>query len=548
MKPTIVEAIRDANLFRPYVTGDSEGSLDSWQPWITFLKVLYALPLDRAEHDLVRQCTGRDPEQLPSEGFGEALVLCGRRSGKSKICGLISAAEAVLGGRERHLDPGEIGLVAVLSPTRAQSRIIHSYAAGAFASTSILEGELFEEQRDSFKLNSGVEISIITGDPRKARGYTLLAAVVDEVAMFGLSEESKVKSDTELVRAIRPSLATTGGRLICVGTPYRAAGYAYNVFRNHWGNEEGDILVWNAPSLVMNPTLSPKVVERAVAEDPTAAAVEYCVACGLFREDVDSYVERSVVEACVIRGRKELAPRGDVTYSAFCDVSGGRHDDAALAIAHQEGPIVVVDLVERYKAPHNPHVVVARMADTLRRYGATEATGDAYAAEWTKTTFEEMGIAYRRATRNAWKDGIPSEVAKPKSQLFLELLPRLSSGTVELPDDDTLVAQLSNLQRRTRSGGRDTVDHPPGGKDDVANAVAGAAVTALEEETVVSAGDPPPRRDPLVELGDHWHDPLTQALLQDIHQHPRRGENPNEALQLWAWRASKGQRCNHPYL
>ena len=46
-----------------------------------------------------------------------------------------------------------------------------------------------------------------------------------EIAMFGLSEESKVRSDTELVRALRPSLASTGGRLLCVGTPYAARGY-----------------------------------------------------------------------------------------------------------------------------------------------------------------------------------------------------------------------------------------------------------------------------------------------------------------------------------
>jgi hypothetical protein len=36
-----------------------------------------------------------------------------------------------------------------------------------------------------------------------------------------------------------------------------------------------------------------------------------------------------------------------------------------------------------------------------------------------------------------------------------------------------LVDQLVNLERRTGRGGRDIIDHPPHGHDDIANAVAG---------------------------------------------------------------------------
>lgn len=38
--------------------------------------------------------------------------------------------------------------------------------------------------------------------------------------------------------------------------------------------------------------------------------------------------------------------------------------------------------------------------------------------------------------------------------------------------------QLVGLERRTARGGRDSIDHPPGGHDDVANAVAGALLGA----------------------------------------------------------------------
>ena len=59
-------------------------------------------------------------------------------------------------------------------------------------------------------------------------------------------------------------------------------------------------------------------------------------------------------------------------------------------------------------------------------------------------------------------------------------LPLINSGRVELLDRPRLVAQLCGLERRTAWGGRDSIDHGPGGHDDVANAVAGALVAVAE--------------------------------------------------------------------
>ena len=47
-----------------------------------------------------------------------------------------------------------------------------------------------------------------------------------------------------------------------------------------------------------------------------------------------------------------------------------------------------------------------------------------------------------------------------------------------LLDISQLFSELRNLVQRARSGGRDSVDHPPRGHDDLANAVAGAVILA----------------------------------------------------------------------
>ena len=70
---------------------------------------------------------------------------------------------------------------------------------------------------------------------------------------------------------------------------------------------------------------------------------------------------------------------------------------------------------------------------------------------------------------------------KPKSELYRDLLPLINSGAVDLLENERLIVQLTQLERRTARGGKDSIDHTPGAHDDLANAVAGALVTAFRE-------------------------------------------------------------------
>ncbi len=90
-------------------------------------------------------------------------------------------------------------------------------------------------------------------------------------------------------------------------------------------------------------------------------------------------------------------------------------------------------------------------------------TGDRYAGEWPRARFREHGIEFEQS-------------ARPKSDLYHDLLPLLNARRVELLEQPRLAAQLVGLERRTARSGRDSIDHAPGGHDDVANAVAGVLV------------------------------------------------------------------------
>jgi hypothetical protein len=68
-----------------------------------------------------------------------------------------------------------------------------------------------------------------------------------------------------------------------------------------------------------------------------------------------------------------------------------------------------------------------------------------------------------------------------KSEIYGEFLPIVMQGRVELLDIKQQTIELRQLERRTRSGGKDVVDHPQGLHDDAANAAAGACVLAGKE-------------------------------------------------------------------
>lgn len=154
---------------------------------------------------------------------------------------------------------------------------------------------------------------------------------------------------------------------------------------------------------------------------------------------------------------------------AFCDPSGGRQDAFTLATAHQEHPPagdkrpsrVVLDVLQAVAPPFDPETVVSSMADTLKSYGVREVRGDQYAGNWVPAAFSRHGITYKA-----------SEFSR--SELYLEVLPLFSQGRIELLDLSVLRTQLLLLERRTRAGGRDSVDHPRGAHDDHANSAAGA--------------------------------------------------------------------------
>jgi hypothetical protein len=191
--------------------------------------------------------------------------------------------------------------------------------------------------------------------------------------------------------------------------------------------------------------------------DPIAASAEYLAT---FRSDVGSFLDLDLIERTVELGRRERAPLPHAEYVAFTDPSGGSHDSFTLAIGHRDHERMVLDVCRGIRPPFDPSVVVKEYATLLKSYRCYSVTGDRYSGEWTVEAFAKEGIHYKH-----------SEFTK--SQLYLESLPLFAQGAVDLLDYQPLLLELMQLERRTARSGKDSVDHPPGGRDDHANSCCG---------------------------------------------------------------------------
>jgi hypothetical protein len=315
--------------------------------------------------------------------------------------------------------------------------------------------------------------------------------VIGDETAFWRVEETSANADTEILNAVRPSLATTGGPLICISTPYAKQGAVYDCWRAHYG-AVGDprILVAKGASRDFNPSLPQSVVDRAIERDAQAASAEYL---GEFRGDIQSFIAREAVDACVSRSVLERAPISNVQYYAFLDPSGGSSDSMTLAISHRDPDgTIVLDCLRERKAPFSPDAVVSDFANLMRSYHVSSARGDHYAGEWPRERFNKYGIEYFNST-------------KVKSDLYLHALPLLMAGKVDLLDNQRMIGQLCALERRTGRGGKDNIDHRPGAHDDLANACAGAIYSAreTEQDKVAMCGPLIWSAGPRAYFGDH---------------------------------------------
>jgi hypothetical protein len=498
---TLSQALADPELF-----GKTFEAASFWT-WRVVAKLIDGLPLDEGrEVELFEQCTGRT--QLPGGPVHRIVNLTGRRGGKDRFLSAVAVWRGALCcDWRKYMSAGESAVVLLLGADKKQAAILRRYCEGLLQQPR-LRREILRQDRSVIEFRNGAVLEIATNDARLIRGRSAIAVLGSEASHWR-TDEHAASSDEEVVGAATPSMAMCpdGGLLMLGSSVHRRRGYVYRKWKELYGRDDAEDIVWFAPSQVMNPSLPARAVSKALEEDAAKARAEFL---NIWREDLSDFIPIDVVDACTDWGVSERPPSGGIKYFAWADAAGGTgRDSFALAIAHRESKdrVLVLDRVIERKPRFIASAVVAEFAAILRQYKIAEVWGDAFAGGFHADAWAHHKIKFRPAERTT-------------SENYLTLLPLLTQpGRTRLLHDPGLRHQLAGLERRVHGGDRESVSHADtsNAHDDIAAAAAGALVLAAtaatynfwaplglgpDGEPLEGSGAPPKKEEPGVTKTD----------------------------------------------
>jgi hypothetical protein len=256
----------------PIYLGEHLGGY-SWIAWKILLIAFLGERLTPDERSIYEGLTGRPME--PGEPAREFWAIVGRRGGKSRAISALGVYLAAFCDYRHILAPGEVGVLPIISVSVSQAQGIYNFMNGVFQSVPSLGKLVARQTVESIVLSSNVEIVVRPSNFRTIRSTSMVAAIGDEIA-FWRSDESSRNPDHEVLKAIRPSLLTSRGPLICISSPYGRRGVLWNAWRDHFGVKgDADIIVAKAASRTMNPTLPQADIDREYKRDSASADAEF---------------------------------------------------------------------------------------------------------------------------------------------------------------------------------------------------------------------------------------------------------------------------------
>jgi hypothetical protein len=442
----IVDAMEHPRLFGPWFEGKS------WARWKAILRAAYGLKMSRADKMLFAEVAERNP---PRKRVREFWIAASRRSGKDSVASLIAAHGAAFFENKGRLRRGERALVLPLACDREQAKIILNYTRAFFTDIPPLAEMITRETKDGFELSNDVDLVIGTNSFRSVRGRPILFGVLDEVAFY--DDELSASPDVETYRAITPGMATLvpDSMLVGISSPYRKAGLLYDKFRKHYGVDDDEVLFIKGPTTAFNPTIDPRIIEQAFADDPVSAAAEWG---GEFREGVSDFIAPASIDAVTPGADYEPAAPAIVKTRypvAATDVSGGSGKDSfATAVAFFDPDLdkAVLAGVLETAGPYSPEAAIRQHAAFLLDFGVSTVVGDRYAGLWPVERWRQHGIDYQPASRD-------------RSAIYTTFLPILNSQRCLLLRSDHAMhdrmrSQFLTLERRAMPSGREQIDHP----------------------------------------------------------------------------------------
>jgi hypothetical protein len=239
----------------------------------------------------------------------ELILVLGRRSGKSAISAIIASYEAYKllcrGFPQAYygLPAGSEIRIFCIANDKDQASIVFSDVQGHAEAIDYFKSSIANSTQTFMKLrtesdrkkfgkdsNKGTIVAAFKSSIAKGlRGRGVILAILDEIAFF---LNTGYSSAEQIYRAMNPSLATfspkdpksrhtpigsSDGRMILISSPDAREGFFYTQYELAMSKSRGasDMLVVQAPTWEVNPTISKDFYEKEYYKDPRAFMTEY---------------------------------------------------------------------------------------------------------------------------------------------------------------------------------------------------------------------------------------------------------------------------------
>lgn len=328
----------------------------------------------------------------------ELILVLGRRSGKSTLSSIITVYELykllVRGMPQSYYglpDGSEIRIMCVAND-KEQAEIVYQVISNYTTTLDYFSDSLvhdtktyqrFQTARDVEKFGKGdlknggkgtLTVTFKSSVAKGLRGRGNIVVILDEIAFFVDDGKSSAR---QIYRAITPAtkqfspkdpedkrvpIGPTEGRVILISSPDAKEGFFFQQYQTSksGGKASKDMLMIQAPTWEVNPTLSPEDYEIEYAKAPGDFETEYGAK---FSDRVRGWIENARdLTDCVIPGLVPL-PRGNPREPFFCGLDFGiAQDGTSVSLTHLTEGRIQLGYHESWYAGKrweetNPHLV-----------------------------------------------------------------------------------------------------------------------------------------------------------------------------------------------
>ncbi len=450
----------------------------------------------------------RDWKDLPERGFNEAILICGRRGGKSSLVSALASYKLYcllsLKDPQSYYDlvPGDpIDFTIMAQDETGAGRLFDKIKAGVIQSTffrPFLYGTpgsremkfLSDSDRSHQETVASIALNALTCTTRSSRGPSSLFLTFDEFAFFknavGANSDEVYEAATPAAGNFKTPEGDLDSLILTITSPYIKVGKTWSLYETAMtdGPDSG-IFAFRCSTAEMNYRISPKFLAERYKRSPTTWMAEFG---GEFLESSGSFVPAEKITACVDPGRRNVAAYSQnlIGQTFFWGTDLGlRKDATAVAIGHwalneRSEPILIVDFIDRLMVGEG-------------RYKDAEVLELPHILEW----FEELNLLMpgRFGLTDQYAGAMFIQLLKQRkiefvellhltaatnSEMFFTLKGYMDQGIIRFPEEERFLSEIKTVHAVYAGKYQINVQAPneKGAHDDMVDAVALMALRA----------------------------------------------------------------------